>query len=86
MLRYLFTGCPPKLAPYQIVHLIKGASSRILRQEFPELLKLPSLWTRSYFVSTDRTLTTRRRLGEAYRALARSPDFFTECAATKLNY
>ena len=26
--------------------------SRILRQEFPELLKLPSLWTRSYFVST----------------------------------
>jgi len=27
-------------------------SSRILRREFPELLKLPSLWTRSYLVST----------------------------------
>ena len=23
-----------------------------LRKEFPELLKLPSLWTRSYFAST----------------------------------
>ena len=49
---HLFIGCPPKIAPYQIVHRLKGASSRILRQEFPELLKLPSLWTRSYFVST----------------------------------
>ncbi|MGL5871892.1 MAG: IS200/IS605 family transposase [Xenococcaceae cyanobacterium] len=49
---HLFLGCPPTIAPYQIVHRIKGASSRILRQEFPELLKLPSLWTHSYFVST----------------------------------
>ncbi|MFX8285709.1 transposase, partial [Acinetobacter baumannii] len=32
--------------------LIKGRSSRVLREEFPELLKLPSLWTRSYFLST----------------------------------
>lgn len=32
---------------------IKGNSSRILRQEFPELrTKLPTLWTNSYFVST----------------------------------
>jgi putative transposase len=49
---HLFLGCPPTIAPYQIVHRIKGASSRVLRQEFPELLKLPSLWTHSYFVST----------------------------------
>ncbi|MEY4520806.1 MAG: hypothetical protein RLZZ499_3406, partial [Cyanobacteriota bacterium] len=49
---HLFIGCSPKIAPYQIAHRIKGASSRILRQEFPELLTLPSLWTRSYFVST----------------------------------
>jgi putative transposase len=32
--------------------LFKGKTSRILRNKFPELLKLPSLWTHSYFVST----------------------------------
>jgi len=37
---------------HKIVKLFKGRTSRYLRQEFPELLKLPSLWTRSYFVST----------------------------------
>ncbi len=49
---HLFLNCSPDLAPYQIMHRIKGASSHALRQEFPELLKLPSMWTRSYFVST----------------------------------
>jgi len=34
------------------VRRIKGRSSNILRREFHELLKLPSLWTRSYYVST----------------------------------
>ena len=31
---------------------IKGYTSKILREEFSELNKMPSLWTRSYFVST----------------------------------
>jgi putative transposase len=31
---------------------IKGGSLNILRREFPELLKPPSLWTYSYYVST----------------------------------
>ena len=31
---------------------IKGYTSKILREEFLELSKMPSLWTRSYFVST----------------------------------
>ena len=31
---------------------IKGVSSKSLREEFEELNKMPSLWTRSYFVST----------------------------------
>lgn len=30
----------------------KGFSAFTLREEFPELLKPPSLWTRSYFAST----------------------------------
>lgn len=49
---HLFLSCPPNLAPDQIMFRIKGYSSRVLRQEFPHLLKMPSMWTRSYFVST----------------------------------
>lgn len=50
---HLFIQGKPILAPNLIVGQIKGFSSRILRQEFPELRsKLPTLWTRSYFVSS----------------------------------
>jgi putative transposase len=49
---HLFLSCPPTLAPCQIVFRVKGRSSRRLRQEFPPLRRLPSLWTRSYFVGT----------------------------------
>ncbi|MEO1374194.1 MAG: transposase, partial [Cyanobacteria bacterium J06635_10] len=34
------------------VKAFKGRSSCYLRREFPELKKLPSLWTNSYFYST----------------------------------
>lgn len=38
---------------HRAVKRFKGATSRYLRLEFPELKKrLPSLWTNSYFVST----------------------------------
>jgi putative transposase len=37
---------------FQVVRAFKGRSSTLLRREFPELLKLPSLWTRSYFYDT----------------------------------
>jgi putative transposase len=49
---HLFLSAPPYFSPHIILRKIKGKSARILRQEFPELLKLPSMWTRSYFVST----------------------------------
>lgn len=49
---HLFLSCPTTLAPDQIMFRIKGYSPRVLRQEFPHLLKMPSMWTRSYFVST----------------------------------
>lgn len=49
---HLFVSSYPKLGCHEIVKAIKGRSSRLLRQEFPELLKLPSLWTHSYFAST----------------------------------
>ena len=49
---HLFAAITPDLAPNQIVAQVKGVTSRLCRQEFPHLLKMPSLWTRSYFVST----------------------------------
>jgi putative transposase len=49
---HLFLSCLPTLAPCQIVYRVKGRSSRKLRQEFPHLRRLSSLWTRSYFVGT----------------------------------
>lgn len=49
---HLFINVPPNVAPHDVAKAIKGRGSRLLRQEFPHLLKLPSLWTHSYFVST----------------------------------
>jgi len=49
----LFVEIPPTLAPRQVMHRVKGASSHHLRQEFPHLRsRLPSVWTRSYYVGT----------------------------------
>jgi putative transposase len=47
----------PYTAPSDIARLMKGRSSRVLREEFPHLLKLPSLWTHSFFVSTAGTVS-----------------------------
>lgn len=50
---HLFVKAPPTLPPHYIVGQLKGYSSRILRQEFGHLRsRLPSLWTRSYYVET----------------------------------
>ena len=49
---HMFLNCLPTLSPSDIMQNIKGHTSKILREEFFELNKMPSLWTRSYFVST----------------------------------
>lgn len=49
---HLFLSATPQWAPNQLVGRIKGKSARLLRQEFPSLLRMPSLWTRSFFCST----------------------------------
>ena len=49
---HMFLNCLPILSPSDIMQKIKGVTSRVLRDEFTELKKMPSLWTRSYFVST----------------------------------
>lgn len=47
-----FLNCLPTLSPSDVMQQIKEYTSKILREEFNELIKVPSLWTRSYFVST----------------------------------
>ena len=49
---HLFISAYPIIAIHKLVKAFKGRSSNLLRKEFPELLKIPSLWTHSYFVST----------------------------------
>jgi putative transposase len=49
---HVFLSATPQWAPNQLIGRLKGKSARILRQEFPELQRMPSVWTRSYFVST----------------------------------
>ena len=50
---HVLVECDPQFGIHRLVRLMKGRSSRFLRQEFPVLKrKLPTLWTNSYFVST----------------------------------
>ena len=54
---YLAAAAPPTLAPHRIVCQIKAHTSRILRDEFPELTRIPTLWTRAYLVMAGDQLT-----------------------------
>jgi putative transposase len=47
---HLFITGNPKLAPNKIMQQVKGYTSRNLHKEFD--FGLPSLWTRSYFISS----------------------------------
>jgi putative transposase len=49
---HMFLNALPTLSPADIMAKVKGITSKKLREEFPHLRHLPSLWTRSYFVST----------------------------------
>ena len=50
---HLLVEVDPQFGVHHLVKLIKGRSSRLLRQEFRWCrTRLPSLWTNSYFVST----------------------------------
>ena len=50
---HLLLDVNPKIGIYKTVCQLKGVTSHLLREEFPELKKkLPSLWTRSKFIST----------------------------------
>ena len=50
---HLLIDCNPRYGIDQCIADLKGISAHIMRSEFPELKRrLPSLWTRSCFVST----------------------------------
>lgn len=50
---HLLLECNPRFGVMNCVTKLKGVSSRVLREEFPFLKsRIPSLWTRSAFIST----------------------------------
>ena len=50
---HLFIKSKPTYAVHFVVNQLKGYSSVLLRREFPKLRsRLPTLWTRSYFVES----------------------------------
>lgn len=50
---HIFIKTKPSCAPQWIVKQLKGYTSRILRHQFQHLrTKLPTLWTRSYYIES----------------------------------
>jgi putative transposase len=49
---HLFVQAWPVTAAAEIVKECKGLTSHELREKYPALKRLPSLWTRSYFAAT----------------------------------
>jgi len=49
---HLFLSIGPKISPNSLVKQLKGATSKHLRAKYPHLLKLPALWSSSYYVGT----------------------------------
>lgn len=52
---HVFVSAPPRFSPANIVNLLKGYSSRYLREKFPHLKRVcgkEHLWTSSYYCGT----------------------------------
>ncbi|WLR41854.1 IS200/IS605 family transposase [Bacillus carboniphilus] len=52
---HLLLSCPPSMAPSKIVQYLKGRSSRLIQEQFPELKKQywgQHLWARGYFCAS----------------------------------
>ena len=57
---HILLSCPPSLAPSKIVQYLKGRSSRLIQEEFPELKKRywgQHMWSRGYFCATVGSVT-----------------------------
>lgn len=50
---HLLVEVDPQFGIHRLIKLMKGRSSKLIREEFPWIRsRLPTLWTNSYFVST----------------------------------
>ena len=52
---HVFVSAPPRWSPAQIANVLKGYTSRYLREEFPHLKQAcgqEQLWTQAYYVGT----------------------------------
>ena len=52
---HVFVSAPPRWSPAQIANVLKGYTSRYLRERFPELKRMcgrDQLWTQTYYVGT----------------------------------
>ena len=55
---HLLIDCNPRIGIAKCVKEVKGRTSHVLREEFPELKrKLPTLWTRSSLISSCGTVS-----------------------------
>ena len=57
---HMLVSCPPSLSPAKIVQYLKGRSSRLLQDEYPQLRKRywgQHLWARGYFCASAGTVT-----------------------------
>ncbi|MGB7713066.1 MAG: IS200/IS605 family transposase [Microcoleus sp.] len=55
---HLLLNLKPTDSASFVMQRVKGRASSYLRKEFPELLKLPTLWTPSYFVGSVGNVST----------------------------
>ena len=54
---HMFASLDYRVSPSMFIRKVKGRSSNILRGKFPHLLKVPTLWSRSYFISSIGTIS-----------------------------
>jgi putative transposase len=68
---HLFVRAWPTNSAAEILKEVKGVTSHELRKKYPQLRKMPSMWTRSYFASTAGNVSqeTVRRYIEAQKGI-----------------
>ena len=61
---YLAISAPPTIAPHRIACQLKAHTSRHLREEFEEMTRIPTLWTRAYLVFGGDQLSAEEALAQ----------------------
>jgi len=56
---HLYVSTGPRTAPHDLVLGFKKSAYQPLRSDFPELKKMPSLWTDNYLATTGKRISRR---------------------------